>query len=149
MPRAPGDPGRERGLRGGLRAGVPSERHQRSLHCRGSLCVKQHKKKQKTKKRSSGSFVGGWGTEPPHFWMVLKPPGPAQAPKGDDYFARFCIQGLRVHNIVFWEKSLATITAAVTTTKSTFKIEDPSLGPGRVDFTVPDKSFCFECAPGS
>ncbi len=30
------------------------------------------------------------------------------------------------------------------TTRSTFKIEDPSLGPGRVDFRAPDEGFGFE-----
>ncbi len=32
-------------------------------------------------------------------------------------------------------------TAAVTTTRSTFKIEDPSLGPGRIVFRAPDEGF--------
>ncbi len=33
------------------------------------------------------------------------------------------------------------MTAADMTTRSTFKIEDPSRGPGRVDFTAPDEGF--------
>ncbi len=36
----------------------------------------------------------------------------------------------------------AATTTAVTTTRSTFKIEDPSLGPGTVDF-VRNVLFCF------
>ncbi len=39
------------------------------------------------------------------------------------------------------------LTTAVTTTRSTFKIEDPSLGPGRVDFTGPDEGFGPEGTP--
>ncbi len=35
-------------------------------------------------------------------------------------------------------------SAAVTTTRSTFKIEDSSLGPGKVDFTAPDEGFGLE-----
>ncbi len=38
-------------------------------------------------------------------------------------------------------------TAAVTTTRCTYKIEDPSRGPGRVDLTVPDEGFGFEGNP--
>jgi hypothetical protein len=38
-------------------------------------------------------------------------------------------------------------TAAVTTTISTFKIEDPSRGPGRVDFRAPDEASVFEGTP--
>ena len=38
-------------------------------------------------------------------------------------------------------------TAADTTTRSTFKIEDPSLGPGRVDFKAPDEGFGLEGTP--
>ncbi len=38
-------------------------------------------------------------------------------------------------------------TAAVTTTRSTFKIEDPSPGLGRVDFGAPDEGFGFEGTP--
>jgi hypothetical protein len=37
--------------------------------------------------------------------------------------------------------------AAVITTRSTFKIEDPSLGPGRVDFRAPDEGFGLEGTP--
>jgi hypothetical protein len=37
--------------------------------------------------------------------------------------------------------------AAVTTTRSTFQIEDPSLGPGRVDFTAADEGFRLKGAP--
>ncbi len=39
------------------------------------------------------------------------------------------------------------ITAAVITTRSTFKIEDPSLGPKRVDLRAPDKGFGLEGTP--
>ncbi len=38
-------------------------------------------------------------------------------------------------------------TAAVTTIRCTFKIEDPSLGPGRVDFTAPDEGLCLGGTP--
>ncbi len=38
-------------------------------------------------------------------------------------------------------------TPAVTTTRSTFEIEDPSLGPGRVDFRSPDEGFGLERTP--
>ncbi len=38
-------------------------------------------------------------------------------------------------------------TAAGITPRSTFKIEDPSLGPGRVDFRDPDEGFGLEGAP--
>ena len=38
-------------------------------------------------------------------------------------------------------------TAADMTTRSTFKIEDPSLGPGRVHFTAPDEGFGLEGTP--
>ncbi len=38
-------------------------------------------------------------------------------------------------------------TAAVTTTRSTFKIEDPSWDPERVDPTATDEGFCREEAP--
>ncbi len=33
------------------------------------------------------------------------------------------------------------------TTRYAFKIEDPSRGPGRVDFTAPDEEFGFEGTP--
>ena len=33
------------------------------------------------------------------------------------------------------------------TTRSSFKIEDPSRGPGRVDFTAPDEGFGLEGTP--
>ena len=33
------------------------------------------------------------------------------------------------------------------TTRCAFKIEDPSRGPGRVDFTAPDEGFGFEGTP--
>ncbi len=33
------------------------------------------------------------------------------------------------------------------TTRSTFKIEDPSRGPGRDDFTAPDGGFGLEGTP--
>ncbi len=38
-------------------------------------------------------------------------------------------------------------TAADITTRSTLKIEDPSRGPGRVDFRAPDKGFGLEGTP--
>ncbi len=38
-------------------------------------------------------------------------------------------------------------TTAITTTRSTFKIEDPSLGPGRVDGRALDDGFGLEGAP--
>ncbi len=38
-------------------------------------------------------------------------------------------------------------TAAATTTRSTFKIEDPSRGPGRVNFRGPEAGFGFEGTP--
>ncbi len=38
-------------------------------------------------------------------------------------------------------------TAAVTTTRSTFKIEDPSRGPVEVELTAPDEGFGFEDTP--
>jgi hypothetical protein len=38
-------------------------------------------------------------------------------------------------------------TTAVTTTRSTLKIEDPSLGPGRVDFRAPGGGFRLQGAP--
>ena len=38
-------------------------------------------------------------------------------------------------------------TAAITTTRSTFEIEDPSRGPGRVDFRSPDEGFGLEGTP--
>ncbi len=38
-------------------------------------------------------------------------------------------------------------TAADTTTRSSFKIENPSRGPGRVDFTAPDAGFGLEGTP--
>ncbi len=41
----------------------------------------------------------------------------------------------------------ATVTAAVTITRSIFKIEDPSRGPGRVDFRGPDEAFGLEGTP--
>ncbi len=41
----------------------------------------------------------------------------------------------------------ANCTAAVTTTRSTFKIEDPSRGPGRVNFRGPDEGFGLEGTP--
>jgi hypothetical protein len=40
-----------------------------------------------------------------------------------------------------------TGTAAVITTRSTFEIEDPSLGPGRVDFRGPGEGFGHEGTP--
>ena len=33
------------------------------------------------------------------------------------------------------------------TTRCAFKIEDPSLGPGRVDFRAPDEGFGLEGSP--
>ncbi len=39
------------------------------------------------------------------------------------------------------------LTAADTTTRSTFEIEDPSLGSGRVDFNAPDEGFGLEWTP--
>ncbi len=33
------------------------------------------------------------------------------------------------------------------TTRCAFKIEDPSLGPGRVDFRAPDEGFGLEGTP--
>jgi hypothetical protein len=45
------------------------------------------------------------------------------------------------------ETNLASYTAADTTTRSTFKIEDPSLGPGRVHFRGPDEGFGLEGTP--
>ncbi len=38
-------------------------------------------------------------------------------------------------------------TAAVITTRSAFKIEDPSLGPGRVDFRAPVEGYGLEVIP--
>ena len=38
-------------------------------------------------------------------------------------------------------------TAADMTTRCAFKIEDPSRGPGRVDFTTPDEGFGLEGTP--
>ncbi len=38
-------------------------------------------------------------------------------------------------------------TAAVTTTRSTYKIEDPSRGPGRVHLRALDAGFCLEAVP--
>ena len=38
-------------------------------------------------------------------------------------------------------------TAADMTTRCAFKIEDPSRGPGRVDFRGPDKGFGLEGTP--
>ena len=38
-------------------------------------------------------------------------------------------------------------TAADMTTRCAFKIEDPSRGPGRVDFTAPDEGFGLEGTP--
>ncbi len=43
--------------------------------------------------------------------------------------------------------SLGVHTAAEATTRSTFKIEDPSLGPGSVDFKAPDEGFGLEWTP--
>ncbi len=40
-----------------------------------------------------------------------------------------------------------TGTAVVTTTRSTFKIEAPSWGPGRVNFRAPDEGFGLERTP--
>ncbi len=37
--------------------------------------------------------------------------------------------------------------AAATTTRSTFKIEDPSLGPGKADFRAPDEGFGLKGTP--
>ncbi len=42
---------------------------------------------------------------------------------------------------------LADSTAAVTTTRSTFKIEDLSRGPRRIGFRGPDKGFGLEGTP--
>ncbi len=42
---------------------------------------------------------------------------------------------------------METDTAADTTTRSTFKIDDPSLGPGRVDLRGPDEGFGLEGTP--
>ncbi len=42
---------------------------------------------------------------------------------------------------------LAADTATDTTTRSTFKIEDPSRGPGRVDVRSPDEGFRLEGTP--
>ena len=39
------------------------------------------------------------------------------------------------------------VTAADITTRSIFKIEDPSRGPGRVDFRGPDEGFGLEGTP--
>ncbi len=38
-------------------------------------------------------------------------------------------------------------TAADMTTRCAFKIEDPSRGPRRVDFTAQDEGFCLEAVP--
>ncbi len=38
-------------------------------------------------------------------------------------------------------------TAVATTTRCTSKIEDPSLGPGRIDFGAPDGEFRLKGAP--
>ncbi len=38
-------------------------------------------------------------------------------------------------------------TAADMTTISTFKVEDPSRGPGRVEFRAPDEGFGLEGDP--
>ena len=38
-------------------------------------------------------------------------------------------------------------TAADMTTRCAFKIEDPSRGPGRVDFRAPDEGFGLEGTP--
>ncbi len=45
------------------------------------------------------------------------------------------------------DKCWCSHTAADTTTRSTFKIEDPSLGPGRVDFRGPEEGFDLEGTP--
>jgi hypothetical protein len=38
-------------------------------------------------------------------------------------------------------------TAADMTTRCAFKLEDPSRGPGRVDFRAPDEGFRIEGTP--
>ncbi len=47
----------------------------------------------------------------------------------------------------YWRAAPALDTAADMTTGCAFKIEDPSLGPGRVHFTAPDEGFGLEGTP--
>ncbi len=60
--------------------------------------------------------------------------------KGDGHTAKY---------LGFDHVRLRERTAAVIITRSALKIEDPSLGPGRVDFRAPEKGFGLEGGPGT